>query len=287
MKVKTAHLIISFLFAIMVFGCADDGSSDAADQSTDNILSTDSDTNPATGTDSGTAVNDTNNLDTASGQLPGDTSQISDSGVSTDSGTDSATVVDTADTGDTAVTLDTATGTGPGHDSDSTVDTGVVDTASDLPDTGVDSGISTDTGVDTAIIPDTADESTDTAVDTAPDTANDTDADTDSDSTVDTDESDCPFVCRSENWCATNDGIVSEVFTCAEANQVCCEFVSDDTETETEPDTALDTDTETADEVTCTVGCHSASWCHSNDATVYDDQSCTGNQVCCEVVEEE
>lgn len=188
----------------------------------------------------------------------------SDSATSLD--TDSGQVADTTPYGDTASSLPVDTGT--------TGDTAVVtDTATDsnsLIDTNDSAGTDTDTGsIDTG-----------TAIDSA------TDSESSSD---DTDTLTCPYACRTQNGCLNSGGTVLETLACSEPTQVCCQPDNDsdssgeDTDTDTD-DTETPDDTDSTTDAICDVGCHSASWCHTNSATIYEDLTCTGNQICCEIM---
>lgn len=146
----------------------------------------------------------------------------------------------------------------------------------------------------------------DTVTDTGSDTAvSDTDAGSDSTSVSDTASTlgatDCPHTCHTYNWCSINDGIIHEEFNCGEQTLVCCETVPDtnleaDTNTDTNADTNTDSEagtgqksdsdgSDTAEAPVCIWECHSPSWCYTNDAQIYEDQSCDGNQICCAVTQ--
>ena len=98
------------------------------------------------------------------------------------------------------------------------------------------------------------------------------------DSSTDSNPLECQYTCRSENWCDNKDGIVHDELSCKEATQVCCEM-ENDTDTRgggEEPDT---------NDSVCIFECHSKIWCASNSATVYENLTCSGKQVCCAIEE--
>ncbi|MBN2344720.1 MAG: hypothetical protein JXX29_01770, partial [Deltaproteobacteria bacterium] len=92
----------------------------------------------------------------------------------------------------------------------------------------------------------------------------------------------CAFLCRAETWCTNNDAITHASMICDEEEMICCEL----------PDAELDSDSSGDDsdtghdsegiEYTCEYECHSASWCTTTEAVIYYEQTCAGNQICCD-----
>ncbi|MBN2526036.1 MAG: hypothetical protein JXR76_06550 [Deltaproteobacteria bacterium] len=204
----------------------------------------------------------------------------------TDSNSDDVKELDSDSTMPGGDARDTSHGNSDGQDSQSAEN---ADTAQDDDtDTRGPQGRDTDkgsdepSGTDAASTddndPDDSDEDTETT--STPDNQDDSDDSTKNDTDVDPDA--CVYTCRAENWCTNNDGVIHEDLNCDEATQVCCE-VEDDSDTRGRGDGG-DDDTDSSIN-SCTYECHPNSWCTGNNATIYEDLTCSGKQVCCAVQE--